>query len=64
MYKGQVLYMGAVNDLSEKVTLPVVIIIDNWTTNDSSAASSNILSANDYIGNNNSYVLIPHDTEL
>ena len=64
MYQGQVLEMDVVNDFPENGPLPGVIVYYNGTKNDSSAASSDIFSANDYIGNNNSYLSIPHDTEL
>ena len=62
MYQGQVLEMDEVNYFTSNGPLPGVIVYDNGTTNDSSNASSDIFSDNDYIGKTNSYVSIKHDT--
>ena len=56
--------MDAVNDFPENGPLPVVIVYENGTTNDSSTASYEIFSASYYIGNTNSYLFIIHDTVL
>ena len=64
MYQYWFLYIDTVNDFPVNGKLPGVIFYHNGTTNDSSTASSDIFSANDYIGKTDSYLSIPHDTEL
>ena len=55
--------MDSVNDFPEYRPLPGVIVYDK-VMNDSSTTTSAVFSANESIGNTNSYLLITHDNQL